>query len=70
MNPIPPRRPARGTPAADHAASRTDSLLGAAADRMLAARLSGHQVTINGNALCPPLYFVAAIAVGTEPRFR
>ena len=31
---------------------------------MLTARLSGHQVMINGHALSPPLSFVAAIPVG------
>src|SRR5713101_1498398 len=31
---------------------------------LLTARLSGHQVMINGHALSPPLSFVAAIPVG------
>jgi hypothetical protein len=33
---------------------------------LLAARLSGHQVMINGSALCPPLSFVAAFPVGAS----
>ena len=37
---------------------------------VLTARLSGHQVMINGHALSPPLSFVAAIPVGPEPRSR
>ncbi len=34
------------------------------AEGLLTARLSGHQVMINGHALSPPLSFVAAIPVG------
>ena len=37
---------------------------------LLTARLSGHQVMINGHALSPPLSFVAAIPAGPEPRSR
>jgi hypothetical protein len=37
---------------------------------VLTARLSGHRVMINGNALVPPLSCVAAIPVGAEPRSR
>jgi hypothetical protein len=36
----------------------------------LTARLSGHRVMINGNALLPPLSSVAVIPVGAEPRSR
>ena len=35
---------------------------------VLTARLSGHQVMINGHALSPPLSFMAAVPVGPEPR--
>jgi hypothetical protein len=35
---------------------------------VLTARLSGHQVMINGHALPPPLSFMAAVPVGPEPR--
>ncbi|SRR5216683_8062215 len=37
---------------------------------LLTARLSGHQVMINGHALSPPLSFVAAIPVSLEPQSR
>lgn len=36
---------------------------------LLTARLSGHQVMINGHVLFPPL-LAAAIPVGSEPRSR
>jgi hypothetical protein len=35
---------------------------------VLTARLSGHQVMINGHALSPPLSFMAAVPVGPEPQ--
>ena len=41
-----------------------------AAPVLLTARLSGHQVMINGHALSPPLSFMAAVPVGLEPRSR
>jgi len=37
---------------------------------LLTARLSGHQVMINGHALSLPLSFAAAIPVGLKARFR
>ncbi len=54
-----PTRPARG-------ASTTTN----PAALVLAARLSGQQIVINGHALSPPLSVVAAIPADPEPRSR
>ena len=37
-------------------------------DRLLTASLSGHQVVINGHALCPPLSFVRAAILSARNR--
>ena len=37
-------------------------------DMLLTARLSGHQIMINGHALFPPLSVVATIPADPEPR--
>ena len=37
-------------------------------DMLLTARLSGHQIMINGHALFPPLSVVATLPADPEPR--